>query len=148
MSHITICFIYKLDNDTKTYYGKYIEKYKEDNYTYPIHIGLDNIVKNVLFNILNNFRKENNLFIIKEIKVGIISFSNNYLNYSSKDECQCFDFYYIKNYNHNYKEVFINGRLFVLKNTKINNEKNNNYISSDSDSDYILSDSDEKINSR
>ena len=109
---IIICFIYKLDNDPKPYYGKYIEIYKED--IYPIHIGLDNIVKNVLFNVLNNFRKENNLLIIEEIKVGIISFSDNYLNYLSKNEYQCFDFYYTKKYNHIYKEAYINGNLFVF----------------------------------
>jgi hypothetical protein len=136
---IIICFIYKLDNDPKQYYGKYIEIYKED--IYSIHIGLDNIVKSVLFNVLNNFRKENNLLIIQEIKVGIISFSDNYLNYSSKNEYQCFDFYYTKNYNYNYKEAYINGNLFVLKNKEINNnnKKNDNYISSDSDDDYNIS---------
>lgn len=142
MSNLNTCFIYKLDNDPKTYYGKYIELFEERNYT--IHTELDNIVKNILFNVLNNFRKENNLFKIQEIKVGIISFSDNYLNYSSKDECKCFDFYYIRNGNSNYKEIYIHGHLFYLKNKEKhneinNNKKNDNYISSDSDDDYNIS---------
>ena len=102
MSFIT--FIYKVGKNDKTYYGKYCVDYVSDD-----HDGLDNEVKDILINGLNEYRKKNNIEKLKSnIMIGILSFSSNDIvpTYSTDNEIKCFDFYY--NYDNN---IYINGKL-------------------------------------
>lgn len=99
-----ITFIYKIGNNPKTYYGKCCFEYISDD-----HDGLDNEVKYILKDNLNEFRKQNNIQSIKsKIKIGILSFSSSEIipTYSTKNEIKCFDFY--KTYD---GKIFINGKL-------------------------------------
>jgi hypothetical protein len=102
MSFIT--FIYRVGKNYKTYYGKYCFDYISDN-----HDGLDNEVKKILINGLNEYRKKNNIKKLKtKIIIGILSFSSdsNILTYSTDNEIKCFDFYYDSD-----KKIYINGKL-------------------------------------
>jgi predicted secreted protein len=99
-----ITFIYKVGKNYKTYYGKYCFNYISDD-----HEGLDNEVKNILLNALNEYRKKNNIQKLKsKIIIGILSFSSNDIipTYSTDDEIKCFDFYYQE-----YDKIYINGKL-------------------------------------
>jgi hypothetical protein len=99
-----ITFIYKVGKNPKTYYGKYCFDYISDD-----HEGLDNEVKYILNQGLNEYRKQNNKQRIKtKLTIGILSFSSNEMipTYSANNEIKCFDFY--KNYD---KEIYINGKL-------------------------------------
>jgi len=99
-----ITFIYKVGKNPKTYYGKYCFDYISDD-----HEGLDNEVKYILNQGLNEYRKQNNKQRIKtKLTIGILSFSSNEMipTYSTNNEIKCFDFY--KNYD---KEIYINGKL-------------------------------------
>ncbi len=100
MSSIT--FIYKVGKNPKTYYGKYCSDYISDD-----HDGLDNEVKYILEQSLNQYKKQNTIKKIKLI-IGILSFSSNQNTpiYSTNNEIQCFDFY--KNYD---EKIYINGKL-------------------------------------
>lgn len=102
MSFIT--FIYKVGKNNKTYYGKYCFDYVSDD-----HDGLDNEVKYILINGLNEYRKKKNIQELKsKIIIGILSFSsnNNIPTYSTDNEIKCFDFYC----SHDNK-IYINGKL-------------------------------------
>ena len=86
-----ITFIYKVGKNTKTYYGKYCSDYISDD-----HEGLDNEVKHILKQSLNQYRKQHNIQNIKsKLIIGILSFSSNEHTptYSTNNEIQCFDFY-------------------------------------------------------
>ena len=86
-----ITFIYKVGKNNKTYYGKYCVDYISDD-----NEGLDNEVKYILKNGLNEYRKKNNIKKLKsKIIIGILSFSSNDIvpTYSTKYEIKCFDFY-------------------------------------------------------
>jgi predicted secreted protein len=99
-----ITFIYKVGKNYKTYYGKYCFDYISDD-----HEGLDNVVKNILLQGLNEYRTKKNIQKLKtNIIVGILSFSSNDIipTDSTDDEIKCFDFYYEK-----YDKVYINGKL-------------------------------------
>jgi len=99
-----ITFIYKVGKNYKTYYGKYCFDYFSDD-----HEGLDNEVKNILLQGLNEYRTKKNIQKLKtNIIVGILSFSSNDIipTYSTDDEIKCFDFYY-----QNYDKIYINGKL-------------------------------------
>ena len=99
-----ITFIYKVGKNTKTYYGKYCSDYISDD-----HEGLDNEVKHILKQSLNQYRKQHNIQNIKsKLIIGILSFSSNENTptYSTNNEIQCFDFY--KNYD---EQIYINGKL-------------------------------------
>ena len=98
-----ITFIYKVGKNPKTYYGKYCSEYISDD-----HDGLDNEVKYILEQSLNQYRKQNNKKIITKLMVGILSFSSSETTptYSTNNEIKCFDFY--KNYN---EQIYINGKL-------------------------------------
>ena len=100
-----ITFIYRIENNPNTYYGKYCFDYISDD-----HDGLDNEVKYILKEGLNKYRKNKGLGILKSnnIKIGILSFSSDTIipTDSSKKEIDCFDFYC--NYNNN---VYVNGNL-------------------------------------
>jgi hypothetical protein len=99
-----ITFIYKVGKNYKTYYGKYCFDDISDD-----HEGLDNEVKYILINGLNEYRKKNNIQELKsKISIGILSFSSNNIipTYSTDNEIRCFDFYY--NYD---DKIYINGKL-------------------------------------
>jgi hypothetical protein len=98
-----ITFIYKVGKNPKTYYGKYCSEYISDD-----HEGLDNEVKYILEQSLNQYRKQNNKKLITKLMVGILSFlsNENIPTYSTNNEIKCFDFY--KNYN---EQIYINGKL-------------------------------------
>jgi len=99
-----ITFIYKVGKNPKTYYGKYCSDYISDD-----HEGLDNEVKYILKQSLNQYRKQHNIQKIKsKLMIGILSFSSNEdtPTYSTNNEIQCFDFY--KNYD---EKIYINGKL-------------------------------------
>ena len=99
-----ITFIYKVGKNYKTYYGKYCFDDISDD-----HDGLDNEVKYILINGLNEYRKKNNIQELKsKIVIGILSFSSNDIipTYSTDNEIKCFDFYY--NYDN---KIYINGKL-------------------------------------
>jgi len=102
-----ITFIYKIGNNSKTYYGKYITDYVSDD-----HEGLDEEVKYTLVDGINRYRNKKALpKLHSKIHIGIMSFSSNkYIPvYSTEKEINCFDFYFI---NENYKkQIFINGKL-------------------------------------
>ena len=95
-----VCFMYRINNDPKTYFGKYVADYISDD-----HEGLDREVIGILeisYNIPH-----------QTYKVGILSCStnNDYLNYSSSSEYTFFDFYYVKddNMHKTQKILYING---------------------------------------
>jgi hypothetical protein len=99
-----ITFIYKVGKNPKTYYGKYCFDYISDD-----HEGLDNEVKYILKQSLNQYRKQNNENKIKsKLMIGILSFSSNenIPTYSTNNEIKCFDFY--KTYD---GLIYINGKL-------------------------------------
>ena len=98
-----ITFIYKVGKINKTYYGKYCFDYISDD-----HEGLDNEVKYILKQSLNQYRTQNNKKIISKLMIGILSFSSNEdtPTYSTNNEIQCFDFY--KSYD---EKIYINGKL-------------------------------------
>lgn len=99
-----ITFIYKVGKNYKTYYGKYCFNYISND-----HEGLDNEVKDILIQGLNEYRKQNNVQKLKsKIIIGILSFSSNNIisTYSTDNEIRCFDFYY--NYDN---KIYINGKL-------------------------------------
>ena len=99
-----ITFIYKVGKNPKTYYGKYCFDYISDD-----HEGLDNEVKYILKQGLNQYRKQNNIQKIKsKLMIGILSFSSNknIPTYSTNNEIKCFDFY--KNDD---GQIYINGKL-------------------------------------
>lgn len=99
-----ITFIYKVGKNYKTYYGKYCFNYISDD-----HEGLDNEVKDILIEGLNEYRKKNNIQELKsKIIIDILSFSSNNIipTYSSDNEIKCFNFYY--DYNN---KIYINGKL-------------------------------------
>ena len=99
-----ITFIYKVGKNYKTYYGKYCFDDISDD-----HEGLDNEVKDILITGLNEYRKKNNIQILKtKIIIGILSFSSNNTipTYSTDNEIKCFDFYCNSD-----NKIYINGKL-------------------------------------
>ena len=86
-----ITFIYRIENNDKTFYGKFVRNYISDD-----HEGLDLEVKPTVIYGINEYRKQKNLEELKEnVYVGVLSFSTNrYIpTYSSDEEIQCFDLY-------------------------------------------------------
>jgi hypothetical protein len=101
-----ITFIYKIGNNKKTYYGKYVCDYISDD-----HEGLDDEIESTVIDGINLYRKQKGLQKLKkQIYIGILSFSSNkYIpTYSTNKEIKCFDFYH-KYFNHN-SETYINGK--------------------------------------
>lgn len=104
-----ISFIYKIKNESTTYYGKCFMEYISDD-----HTGLDNEVKKYLCTGLNNYRTMYNLPILEysDLSVGVISYSINY-NFnirSSENEINCFDFYYDEQSG----TYFVNGNTYTI----------------------------------
>jgi len=99
-----ITFIYKVGKNSRTYYGKCCFSYISDD-----HEGLDNEVKYILKQGLNQYRNQNNIQKLKsKLMIGIMSFSSNPVvpTYSTNDEIKCFDFY--KTFD---DKIYINGKL-------------------------------------
>lgn len=99
-----ITFIYKvgkINNKTKTYYGKCCLDYVSDD-----HEGLDFEVKYMLVDGLNKYLKKQ----VTKITIGVLSYSSdNWVpTYSSDEEIDVFDFY--RNYN---GQIYINGKLVI-----------------------------------
>ena len=87
-----ITFIYKIGDDNRIYYGKCYFEYISDD-----HEGLDEEVRPLLVEGLNEYRKQTNLpDIIDTIHIGVISLSSHtYIPvYSSNKEREFFDFYH------------------------------------------------------
>ena len=103
-----ITFIYRIENNPKTYYGKYCTDYISDD-----HEGLDQEVSYRLLSGINKYRKQKKEEKITEnnINIGVLSFSwNRYIPvYSSDKEIKCFDFYYENNDNGD-ETFYINGK--------------------------------------
>ena len=105
-----ITFFYRINNNSKTYYGK-----KDMSYISDDHSGLDEQVKYDLINGLNDYRKQKGLPKLEEeeFQVGVLSFSDSkYIpTFSTNDEIKCFDFY-CEDSNVNYKKnIYVNGKL-------------------------------------
>lgn len=101
-----ITFIYRIGNNNKTYYGKYITDYISDD-----HEGLDLEVTTSLIEGINKYRAKKALpKLHSKINLGIMSFSSNrYIPvYSSDKEITCFDFYCIE--ENNKQTIYINGK--------------------------------------
>jgi hypothetical protein len=99
-----ITFIYKVGKNNKTYYGKYCANYISDD-----HEGLDNEVKCILIQGINEYRRQKEIpKMTSKIIIGILSFSSNNIvpTYSSSDEIKCFDFYC--DYDN---KIYMNGKL-------------------------------------
>ena len=100
-----ITFIYRIG--THTYYGKYETDYISDD-----HNGLDTEVRYELLSGINRFREKHGKEKLKQIKIGVMSFSDSerMLTDSTKKEIECFDFYHIK-YGYKPGKTYINGHL-------------------------------------
>ena len=99
-----ITFIYKVGKNPNRYYGKCCFDYISDD-----HEGLDNEVKYILKQSLNEYRKQNNIKKIKsKIMIGVLSLSANEIipTYSTNNEIKCFNFY--KKYD---GQIYINGKM-------------------------------------
>jgi hypothetical protein len=99
-----ITFIYKVGKNSKRYYGKCCFDYISDD-----HDGLDNEVKYILEQSLNQYRKQNNIQKKLKIMIGVLSFSADEIipTYSTNNEINCFDFY--KDCE---GQIYINGKKF------------------------------------
>jgi hypothetical protein len=104
-----ITFIYRIENCEKIFYGKYVCDSVSDNYE-----GLDIEIKPIVINGINEYRNQKGLDKLdKKVFLGILSFSENrhtYL-YSSDEEIECFDFYYINCYD--ISRTYINGKFII-----------------------------------
>lgn len=103
-----ITFIYKIQNNSNTYFGKYCSDNISDD-----HEGLDKEILHDLLYGINKYRKQKNLEEITNdnIRLGVLSFSySNYIPvYSSNDEIKCFDFY-CEHYDFSkHSTIWING---------------------------------------
>jgi hypothetical protein len=87
-----ITFIYRIDNNPKTYFGKYCTDYISDD-----HEGLDNEIVSDLLDGINKYQKQKKLEEVQKdnIHIGVLSFSSNKFIpvYSSHAEIKCFDYY-------------------------------------------------------
>lgn len=102
-----ITFIYRIGNNNKVYYGKYVCDYISDD-----HDGLDNEIKYILNCGINEYRQQKGFIKInKKISIGILSLCvNDYIpTYSSDAEINCFDFYH-KSYTLKNDETYVNGK--------------------------------------
>ena len=116
----TITFIYRIDKSIKTNFGKFMAHYSSDD-----HSGLDTIIRPKLTYGLNKHRRLNNKNKLKQsIFIGILSYSNDFMNYSSEKEVRCFDFLY-EQYKTNslvdVEDYWVNGEL--LSNLEKEKEK-------------------------
>jgi len=103
-----VTFIYRLGRkrSSRVYYGKYDGSISDD------HEGLDLEMERHVKKGVNEYRKQNNLKLIKKIQVGILSLSVDHFvpAYSSDKEIKMFDFYEIEE-NYYYSKIYVNGKL-------------------------------------
>ena len=102
-----VTFIYRIANNKKVFYGKYVCDYISDD-----HDGLDNEIKGILNCGMNEYRKQMGFVKInKKISIGILSLCvHDYIpTYSSDSEIQCFDFYH-KTHTLKNDETYVNGQ--------------------------------------
>jgi|GEM_PF-6994386 len=105
-----ITFIYRIGNNKKTFYGKYVCDYISDD-----HEGLDIEVISSIMHGIHKYREQKGLPKLKKaFKVGILSFSqNSYIpTYSTDAEIECFDFYH-KQFDDYKGETYVNGKLLT-----------------------------------
>lgn len=104
-----ITFFYRIGNNSKKYYGKYVCRYISDD-----HEGLDAEIKPTVVDGINKFRKQEGFPELSEpISIGVLSFSSHeYIPMDSTDEeINCFDFYYERS---SYQEkTFVNGKRVI-----------------------------------
>lgn len=100
-----ITFFYKIGKST--FYGKYVTDMISDD-----HEGLDDEVRGMVIKGVNAFRKEKGLAPIKEVIIGVLSYSfDNFApSYSSEKEVKAFDFY-CDELNFKTCNIYINGTL-------------------------------------
>jgi hypothetical protein len=109
-----ITFIYKIEEEPRTYYGKYVAEYISDD-----HEGLDEEVKTYLLPSIDKYRDMHKLSVIKKVFVGVLAFSednpsaNNTPTNSTEDEIECFDYYH--QYFNGEHKVYLNGSLIENK---------------------------------
>jgi hypothetical protein len=104
-----ITFIYRIENTEKTFYGKYICDDIPNN-----DEGLDMEIKPTIINGINEYRNKKGLAKLdKKVCLGILSFSSDRYTYiySSVEEINFFDFYYIHCYG--VSETYINGQFII-----------------------------------
>jgi hypothetical protein len=104
-----ITFIYRIENTEKIFYGKYVCDDVSDN-----DEGLDIEIKTIVINGINEYRNQKGLNKLdKKVFFGILSFSENRYTYiySSDEEIECFDFYYIHFYDTS--KTYINGKFII-----------------------------------
>ena len=105
-----ITFIYRIENIDKKFYGKYICDDVSNN-----HEGLDIEIKLKVIYGINEYRKQKGLdsLLDKTLCIGILSFSSDRYTYiySSNEEIECFDFYYINCYDES--KIYINGKCII-----------------------------------
>jgi len=100
-----ITFIYRIGNNNKVFYGKYVCDYISDD-----HDGLDNEIKDIVNYGINEYRKQMGIKV-KKIRIGILSLSQHDCipTYSSDAEIKCFDFYH-KTHTLKNDETYVNGK--------------------------------------
>jgi len=106
-----ITFIYKIGNNKKIYYGKYVCCELPDD-----HDGLDDMIRQSVVNGINQYRKQRGFEKLrKQICIGILSFSSNeYIPVFSTDrEIKCFDFYYKQHILYP-DETYVNGKMVTI----------------------------------
>ena len=98
-----ITFIYKIGK--KTFYGKYVFDSISDD-----HEGLDDLIRDMVVKSVNTFRTQKGLAPIKDVIIGIMSYSfDNFAPcYSSEKEFSAFDFY-CDEPNFYHRNIYING---------------------------------------
>lgn len=102
-----ITFIYRIGNNNKVFYGKYVCDYISDD-----HDGLDNEIKDILNCKINEYRKQMGFIKNKhKISIGILSLCLHDCipTYSSDAEIKCFEFYH-KTHTLNNDETYVNGK--------------------------------------
>ncbi len=107
-----ITFIYRIENNKKLFYGKYICESISDD-----HEGLDSEIEPILVDGINAYRKQKGLAKLnKKIFIGVLSFctSDCIPIYSSDNEIKCFDFYY-EEFICEKNKTYVNGKLITLE---------------------------------
>jgi hypothetical protein len=102
-----ITFIYRIGNNNKVFYGKYICESISDD-----HDGLDREIEPILIDGINDYRKQKGLSKLnKKVFIGVLSFSmSEYIpTYSSDSEIKCFDFYH-ETHTLKSDETYVNGK--------------------------------------
>lgn len=111
----SIVFLFSYNDSKEKYYGKYICYYMP-----YFKDEIDEELRPILINGLNEYRKQNGCNILSDddVNIGILSSSHDCNVYTSKKEIKLFDVYII--YNNHFAvmdetyEYYINGNLLVF----------------------------------